>query len=126
MVAIKLKGPIVNHPLGPSNIYTCGGWLIPEGFTTTDDSICEFCGTLNTIEESQSGYLSISKVLGLVIVEQCCGTILDQLYEELSQEFTIELLSNFVMNNENKDHHQLIIALEDTLKVLKEFLKIES
>ncbi|MFA5432507.1 MAG: hypothetical protein WC319_06495 [Candidatus Paceibacterota bacterium] len=55
---------------------------------------CEVCGTLcKTDSDAES--LTVDQFLGRQIVEECCGGLLDLLFEESGEEFAIRFFKEF-------------------------------
>lgn len=67
-------------------------------------------------EEGKSRTVSI--FLGLEIVEECCGALLDKVYFESSSEFTIHKLLEVLDNPKN--HPMLMASLRELIPKLRD------
>jgi hypothetical protein len=56
---------------------------------------CEICGTTSKAD-SDTETFALDNFLGLQIVEECCGGLLDLIYEEFGEEFAIRFLKEFL------------------------------
>ena len=93
---MHIKAPIVSKPLGESEI-PGGGFGWNNRHHGTDGPVkCEFCGTNHPERKDQS--YTVDKVLGLQLIEECCGKAIDILYEELAEDFTDTYLEEFAKN----------------------------
>ncbi len=77
---------VVKKPVGPSERH----WN--NTHTGTSEAICEWCGTSHP--ESDRGY-TLLDVLDRQVVLECCGAVVDKLYDEWGPEFTRQSLEDF-------------------------------
>ena len=99
-----------NKPLGPSKLGNGFGTNWNNSSWGTDGPIlCEICGT-NHPKRTNETYI-ISKFLGYQVVEECCGAIIDRVYEESGEEFAIKFLEEFGENPTSPRFHILLATL---------------
>lgn len=105
-------GKLIQGPFGPSkrmwNNRHCG----------TNEADCELCGTSHPELPGIETY-TVDTFLGSQIVEECCGSVFDQLYEEIGEEFAIAFLKDFRKNPLDPKFGELRIVLEDTIPILE-------
>ena len=75
---------------------------------------CEICGT-DFPERLDQSY-TISRFLGKQVIEECCGVVLDQVYHESGEQFTVAFLKEFAQDPTNPRFHMMIVYLKDALK----------
>ncbi len=94
---MALNKPILSKPAGESTLGSYGGGYWNNEHHGTDGPItCEICGTDHP-EDKDGGYM-VSTFLGLQVVEECCGRVLDVVYGESGQEFCQRYLEEFADN----------------------------
>ena len=73
------------------------------------------CGLCGTIHSERNQTYTISKFMGLEVVEGCCGAVLDQVYRESGEEFAIAFLKEFSENPTHPHFCVFIAELKDAL-----------
>ncbi len=112
---MHIKAPIVSKPVGASEIPEGGfGWNLDHR-GTDGPILCEFCGT-NHPERLDQSY-TLGTVLGLQVVEECCGKVIDILYKELAEDFTQAYLEEFARNPTNPRFFFFLDKLSKVLEV---------
>jgi hypothetical protein len=109
------KGKIFKKPAGPAELgpFSNGDWATLG--TTTCGPLCEPCGTEHEeIDENEPG-LSFSRVMGLQLVDECCGAAIDTLYKELGEPFALRFLEEFAKNPAAPQFQFLLRSLKDVL-----------
>lgn len=103
----------LDQPAGPSEI--------PEGTLGWNNmglgiehALCQICGTW----EGETP--TVSMVLGLQVVEPCCGALLDALYRDLGKEFAIQYLKDFAKDPTASEYYELRRCLQDSLSEASE------
>lgn len=81
----------------------------------TCSALCEICGTTTT-RDPEGPSLVIDTFLGQQMVEECCGSLIDQLYDEFGEEFAREFIKDFADDPMNSRFAILKIVLEDAFK----------
>ncbi len=105
------KGKIVQKPAGPSE----RKWN-NQSSSSDRDVLCEVCGT-NASEDQSS---IIDRFLGLQLVEECCGRLIDRLFEEFGEEFCLAFLEEFTENPTDPRFIILKMALKEMPNKLQE------
>ena len=83
----EMKGPLLQKPAGASD----RRW----GTSGTESAVsCEVCGTDWPETADGEGY-TLSHLFGLQLVEECCGKLLDNLYEGFGEPFSMAFLERF-------------------------------
>jgi len=92
-----IQGPLVKKPLGVSKLGGYGGtFWNNSNWGACGPITCEICGTVHP-EQGDETY-QMSRFLGLQVVEECCGVILDRVYRESGEEFVLAFLREFAEN----------------------------
>jgi len=111
---MHIKAPIVSKPFGESEIPEGGfGWN-NDAHGTYGPVTCEFCGT-NHPERRDQSYI-VNRVLGLQVIEECCGKAIDILYRELGEEFTKAYIKEFAENPADPRFFFFLDMLSKTLE----------
>mgnify|MGYP001607024239 FL=1 len=100
--------PLLKKPAGPTKF----DWNL-DHFGTSGPITCEACGTNHP--ENQDGSYIISTFLGLQIVEQCCGAIIDKSYQSADEVFATRFLKEFAENPGDPRFKMFSSALESSL-----------
>ncbi len=112
MEVTRKMSPISEKPVGASD------YLWNNMNTgTLGPTICEWCGT--GLPARDGDYTTI-EVLGLQVVLECCGDVVDTLYEEWGESFTTQLLKDFAKNALDPRFNLLLSSIRDALQVVKE------
>lgn len=83
------------------------------GLGTTRKTQCELCGKIwPALEETDDGY-SLFRFLGFRGVEQCCGKVLDDLYGDVGETFSLAYLDDFTLVPMNPKFTSLRTALKE-------------
>ena len=103
--------PIFLKPAGPSqrswnNLHT----------DTDDGATCELCGT----EWPKGEDISLGQFLNFQLVEECCGTVFDQFYKEIGEEFATVFVEDFAQNPTDPRFHLFVISLKRYLEQAQE------
>ena len=111
-----VKKPIFKHPVGPSDCGSSRYRWNNLSMGTTRSVICELCGTTHPeLPENSDGYI-LGSFLGMQVVEECCGKVLDIVYKESGEEFTREFLYEFARNPLDPYFGVFLLELESVLK----------
>lgn len=95
---MALNKPILTKPAGESRLGSYGGGYWNNDHHGSDGpETCEICGTEHP-EEGDGGAYIVSTFLGLRVVEECCGKVLDVIYSESGEEFCQRYLEEFAAN----------------------------
>ncbi len=107
--------PILRRPAGAGAIPKSSmGWGV---FGTTRDGIlCELCGTVWPGDPSGEESIYIGNILGLQFVDECCGRLVDLLYEEFGSAFAIRHLQEFADNPGGSEFGYLRWVISDLLR----------
>lgn len=81
------REPMFKKPCGESAHFR-------SGMLTSRSVVCELCGT----KHPKNSDLPLIRVLGLQVVETCCGSVIDELYKEWGPSFTEAFLEDFANN----------------------------
>lgn len=118
--------PLSDKPLGESKL---GGY--GEGYWnncrrgTDGPVVCDICG-IEHPEDRDISYI-VSRFLGREVVEDCCGRILDVVYEESGQEFAEKYLREFAENPTDSRFYTLLCTLKRILpKALEKLDEVTS
>ncbi len=106
----ELEFPIFNAPVGPAKQYWCN-----ERLGTTGEVTCEACGTNYPEEPLGSDGHSLNQVLGLQVLSDCCGGMIDKLYGEWGEDFAIKFAQEFADNPLDPKFTIFRMTLEDVL-----------
>lgn len=107
-----MKKPLVDKPLGPCE--TRKMWNnLHRG--ATHAVTCEICGTNHPELDSNDESYIISTFLGLQVIEECCGAILDQVYQESGEEFATAFLEEFAKNPTDSRFGVFLLVLKGTI-----------
>jgi len=113
------KNAMVKKPMGPSKLGSFGGSQWNNHHWGTDGPIlCEICGT--THPERKEETYTVSIFLGHQVVEECCGEILDKIYQESGEEFAIAFLEEFAQNPTSPRFSMLLVTLEEVCRKAQE------
>ena len=63
---------------------------------TNGPTLCQLCGKEHPQNDSES--YTLIQVLGIQGVDQCCGKVVDILYDEWGEDFAIAFLKEFANN----------------------------
>lgn len=117
---MKIKKPLFGKPVGSSEL---GGklgkyWSPVMRIGTERSVICEICGTIHLA----GNIYTPRSFLGLQMIEECCGALIDRIYSELCEEFAIAFLTDF-SEEPTADKYKIFIfvlkqALQDAKKKL--------
>lgn len=69
-----------------------------QSMGTIAEFTCEACGTTHPELLASDSSRIIDRLLGLEIVEECCGKAIDVLYQEFGEEFCLAFLKDFANN----------------------------
>lgn len=95
-----MSKPMVSKPFGPSELGKGFGTDWNNLHWGTDGPVtCEICGTEHPERKDET--YTLSQFLGRVIVEECCGAMLDLVYNESGSDFTRAFLEEFAENPTN-------------------------
>ena len=83
----------LTKPAGPSE----EGWC-NDRFGTTGKVLCETCGTDHPERPDGDDSYRLNHVLGLQVVDECCGKMIDMLYREWEEDFAIKFVREFGKN----------------------------
>lgn len=75
---LKLSSPLLKSPAGPSQRQ----WSV---MSTEAGAICHICGK----EWEEGERATLTRILGLQVVEECCGAVIDELFERFGEAFAI-------------------------------------
>lgn len=101
--------PIFKKPFGPSE----RNW---SSFGTTRAVTCELCGTDHPeLDETGEQSHHLLDFLGRQCVEECCGRIVDMIYDEWGDEFAKAFLYEFAQNPGDKKFADLRWTLGSVL-----------
>ncbi len=89
----KSKGKLFLKPVGGSE-HTWNN----SHFGTTGPVTCEGCGTEHNELDISASSRIIDQLLGVQIVEECCGKAIDMLYNEFGEEFFEKFLAEYAEN----------------------------
>ncbi|OGZ34268.1 MAG: hypothetical protein A2Y98_00160 [Candidatus Portnoybacteria bacterium RBG_19FT_COMBO_36_7] len=107
-----MAGPLLEKPIGESKLGRSFGTNWNNWAWGSDGPVlCEICGTKHPKREDDS-YI-ISKFLGMQVVEECCGAILDRVYRESGEEFTVAFLEEFANNPTSPRFSILLMTLNE-------------
>ena|GEM_PF-2483440 len=101
--------PLFKKPYGGSE------YLYNNRHMGTSSALCEVCGTQHDVGEESLESLTIDRFLGRQMVEQCCGGVLDLLYDESGEEFAIRFLKEFGQDPLDPRFLMFKTILEDVL-----------
>lgn len=107
----ELEFPIFNAPVGSAKEYWCN-----EHIGTTGEVTCEACGTNYPEEPLGSDGHSLNQVLGLQVLSDCCGGMIDKLYSEWGEDFAIKFVQEFANNPLYPKFTLLRMTLKNELK----------
>lgn len=112
-----VKKPLFDNPIGPSqrlhNNCHRGVW----------SACCELCGTQHEVDPNSES-LIVSEFMGYQVVESCCGSIFDLIFEESGGEFAERFLEEFAKDPLNPRFAVLRIKLEDVLSAVGKKTKV--
>lgn len=116
--------PILKKPAGPSKFGQYAGIYWNNSSWGSDGPIlCEICGTTHPENKEQS-YI-VSRFLGLQVVEDCCGGILDMVYQESAEVFALKLLDEFAENPTDFRFRIFLDSIKDAVnKVAKKLAEV--
>ena len=80
-------------------------------------AFCEVCGTSIKID-SDTESLTVDRFLGHQMVEECCGGLLDVLFEESGEEFAIRFFKEFSADPLNPRFAVFRIVMSDGFKAM--------
>lgn len=75
------KLPLYEQPQGSAQLgpESNGSWHLTG--ETNGDVICQGCGTEHPAITGEDDFYGLSVIAGHLIVDQCCGVIIDRIYE---------------------------------------------
>lgn len=88
----KIK-PLFDKPYGPMENYRTN-----LSMGTVGEALCEMCGTIHPEEPAGSDGHNLIEVLGRMVVMDCCGRLVDVLYEEWGETFTLAFIKEWKQN----------------------------
>lgn len=109
-----MSKPLVKKPVGPSKLGQYGVFWNNSAWGTDGPITCEICGTTHPGDKEQS-YI-MSRFLGRQVVEECCGGILDRVYQESAEVFALKLLSEFADNPTDFRFHIFLDSIKSAMK----------
>lgn len=118
-----MSKPMVSKPFGPSKLGKSFGpnWNnLNKG--VYGPVICEVCGTEH--ERTEDETYTISLFLGRELVEECCGSLIDQVYVESGSNFITAFLGEFVDNPMGFKFFSLIDDIKNTLEEVAKKLAV--
>jgi len=95
-----------------------GSFWNNQSYGTDGPITCEACGKVHPRREDES--YTVSVFLDRQIVEECCGAILDKVYEESGETFCLAFLEEFAENPTDPRFHMLVDQIGEALKKAKE------
>ncbi len=98
--------PLFAKPAGPTKLRK------HSDMETQKATTCEICGTHHPDREKAYG---LNKFLGRWVVEECCGAVIDQVYYEHGEDFTIAYVKECSENLGRPTCTQLKRVLEQAL-----------
>ncbi|MFH0852194.1 MAG: hypothetical protein V1845_01120 [bacterium] len=107
----KRKHP---KPYGPSKLGVCfrTQWN-NESWGTDGPILCEVCGRTHPRRTDET-YV-VSRFLGRQVVEECCGAVLDRVYQESGEEFATAFIREFADNPTNPRFYIFLSELKSAL-----------
>lgn len=109
-----MAGPLLEKPIGPSKLGNGSGTNWNNWYFNTDGpALCEICGTMHP--KRNDGPYIISKFLGMQVVEECCGEILDRVYRESGEQFAIAFLKEFAKNPTSPRFQIFLMKLNEAM-----------
>ena len=88
---VTLRGPILVESAGPSVLSVNPlGWDIEKSGSEAGPT-CELCGK----KWPEGTDVTVWHFFNLVVVEDCCGGLIDALYQLLGTAFTLQFLKDF-------------------------------
>jgi len=103
--------PLLDRPAGPSVRAWCNA-----STSTTRAVTCEACGTsYPKLDVSENGR-RLSVFLGRLIVDECCGALLDQVYDESGEQMAARFLKEFAKDPTNPRFGILVRVLDEVLR----------
>ncbi len=116
-----VRRSILKRPAGPSKLGEYAGMFWNNCDWGSDGPIlCELCGTEHP-ENKDESYI-MSRVLGLQVVEKCCGAALDVMYQESGEEFALKFLSECAENPTDFHFRIFLDSIRDAMRKIKEKL----
>lgn len=110
-----MSKPMVSKPFGPSELGKGFGTDWNNLHWGTDGPVtCEICGTEHPERKDET--YTLSQFLGRVIVEECCGAMLDLVYNESGEVFTRAFLEEFAENPTNPCFLLMLDDIKSTLQ----------
>jgi|GEM_PF-2488146 len=118
-----LKKPLMREPVGPSKLgHGFGTYWNNQGGGTTRAVVCEICGTLHPGLHENEISRTISNFLDYQVVEECCGAIIDFVYEELGENFAIAFVEDLAKNPTDFRFHLFLSIAKRAMKEAKKAL----
>jgi hypothetical protein len=105
--------PLVDKPVGPSK--GGEGFWNNQRYGTTHAVTCEICGTNYPERDTDDESYTISTFLGMQVVEECCGAIIDRVYQESGEEFAIAFLEEFAKSPTDPRFGIFLMVLKSTI-----------
>jgi hypothetical protein len=112
----RVKAPLLKKPAGPSELNEKLGkyWSVMH-IGTERSVICEICGTVHP----KGNTYTITSFLGFQLVKECCGALIDQIYEEFCEEFSTTFLAAFSEDPTSDKYNLFLYALKEALRDAK-------
>ena len=116
------RGPLVKKPLGPGRkgLFMSGFWCIARN-AADGPILCEICGTVH--QKREKGY-DMSSLLGLQVVDECCGVLIDRLFAKMGEDFAIAFLRDFAKDPCDSRFHIFLSRLETDLRLADQKIKM--
>lgn len=107
----KEKGKLFDKPQGQSK----RTWRINGGHTG-GDILCQACGTFYSYKKlGENEDYDFSIILGVKIVEICCGAFIDRLFSDLGEDFFHSHINRFRLDplavSHSQTRHSLRLAV---------------
>jgi len=118
-----MKKPLVKEPLGSSKLgHGFGTDWNNRGIGTLAAVTCEICGTQHPELDQNEGSRTISAFLDYQVVEECCGAIIDRVYQESGEQFAIAFIEEFANNPTASEFYILLETIKGAMKKAREKL----
>ncbi len=84
-----------------------------ESWGTDGPILCEICGRTHPRRTNET-YI-VSRFLGKQVVEECCGAILDRVYQESGEEYATAFIREFANDPANPRFYIFLSELKSAL-----------
>lgn len=91
--------------------------------TSSKELLCEICGTIHSEKSPDDVPHGFIEILGKQVVLECCGAILDNLFQQFGSTFTEIYFQKFSENPTGKRFRSLAYILGDRFQEIKEKLE---